>query len=155
MQIVNPATEVVEGIEETSLSEINPRITAAREAQVHWGLKSVGERACILNGLVENFHQHSEDLVAAIMLDMGKPRRKSIFELKITTDLVRHTAAHAEEWLAQDFVAGSTILHQPLGVAAVISPWNFPLYISCTAILPALMAGNEPVPVVWTVFRRS
>jgi len=76
---------------------------------------------------------------------MGKPIAHSRGEVQSTLTLIEHYCDKAAEWLAPEEMEGGVVHYEPLGVAAVISPWNFPMYVPFTAIPPALLAGNAVV----------
>ncbi|MEZ4755083.1 MAG: aldehyde dehydrogenase family protein [Bdellovibrionota bacterium] len=58
---------------------------------------------------------------------------------------MKYFTENAPEWLATEKVNGENIEFSPLGVVAVISPWNYPTYVSLNCIVPALLAGNTVV----------
>ncbi|HEY1253266.1 MAG TPA: aldehyde dehydrogenase family protein [Terracidiphilus sp.] len=145
MQLIDPTTEATETIPETSCRDLDFKVSAARKAQSCWGANPVSERARILGTLSQHLQDHAETLVHTIARDMGKPFRKGVFEVQITLGMMRNAVARASEWLSPEEVDGGFVWHEPLGVAAVISPWNFPLYTSFSAIVPALLAGNAVV----------
>ena len=77
---------------------------------------------------------------------MGKDIRRSISEVQGTIWGGPHIANASLEALRSRNEGGATIEYGPLGVALIISPWNYPLAMANNLIMPALMAGNS---VIW------
>ena len=73
---------------------------------------------------------------------MGKPIRLARIEVERTIAEFSYSLQHAAAWLAQEPAPQGYVRYDPLGVVAVISPWNFPLMLPLRGIVPALLAGN-------------
>jgi len=140
MQVTNPYTEVTSEIAEMSdVAGLYQRVNAR---WTEWRAASVAERVVRLRCAFDQCSARREELENLISDEMGKPIRWSRIELERVLDEWRYFLDNAESFLAPEVVAGSTIHFAPLGVVAVVSPWNFPLLLPLRGIIPALLAGN-------------
>lgn len=130
---------------ETGLERINLLVEEARAAQADWATLSVRKRVEILAGLPNALRAHADFVADAITTDMAKPRRAARREVAFAADNVAGLCKWAENWLAIDAVENGFVSYEPLGVVAVVSPWNFPLLTPVSAVVTALLAGNAVV----------
>lgn len=145
MQAINPATEEVKDVRETPLQSISGMVEKAKKAQILWGEKSLEERIRVFEKLCSLMEREKDSLTKTITEDMGKPLDKSEAEVERIIEEMRFFCRKAMEWLAPEQVEGGHVEFDPLGVVAVISPWNYPLLVPFSAITPALLAGNAVV----------
>lgn len=149
---VNPATEkVLASIALATRGDVERAVTQARAAfeQGVWARLAVEERASVLRKLGALILEHRAPLAILETLDTGKPLRESF-----DGDIPR--AAYNFQFFA-DFACqkddlrydNSSETHyayrEPLGVVALITPWNLPLYLETWKLAPALMMGNSIV----------
>ena len=140
-------------------------VDAARSAQPGWAATSQGERVAVIRRLGAALKQHEERLARAIALDIGKPLWEARTEVAaavtkaaITVDeglsLVRGFVPGPQGPVLLDAaLAGGTAAalplaetrFRPLGVLAVLGPFNFPVHLPNGHILPALACGNTVV----------
>jgi succinate-semialdehyde dehydrogenase/glutarate-semialdehyde dehydrogenase len=146
-EVRNPARgDVIARIPDLSREEIARAIDAAHTSQKGWAAKTGKERAKILHRWYELMMEHQEDLAILMTAEQGKPLTESRGE-------VAYGAAYVE-WFAEEAkrVYGETIpghmpdkritvIKQPIGVAAGITPWNFPNAMIARKVAPALAAG--------------
>ncbi len=146
-EVRNPARgDVIARIPDLSREEIARAIDAAHSSQKPWAAKTGKERAKILHRWYELMMEHQEDLAILMTAEQGKPLTESRGE-------VAYGAAYVE-WFAEEAkrVYGETIpghlpdkritvIKQPIGVAAGITPWNFPNAMIARKVAPALAAG--------------
>ncbi len=152
----NPATgEVVGEVKISSEQEILKAVETARRAFAVWGGLRLDERL----QLVERFHsvllRRADELAELITRETGKPLIESHgAEIFGVLETCRWLEAHARAILSPAGVELNSVffrgkkaykVFEPLGVIAVISPWNFPFAIPVEAILNALAAGNTVV----------
>ena len=145
MQVTNPATEDVQTIDDTPLDQLPDIVARARAAQPAWGDQSVADRAKVLGKLANLIESNADSIANYITQDMGKPIKISRQEANVAISNLKFACDHAAEWLAADEVEGGYVQYDPLGVVAVISPWNGPFVVPIIAITPALLAGNAVV----------
>jgi acyl-CoA reductase-like NAD-dependent aldehyde dehydrogenase len=127
--------------------EIAAALDRAQRAQKEWRRVAVAERAAILSRAVEAFVARRGEIADELTWQMGRPIRYTPNEVRGFEERARYMIAVAEEALADVRVgdkAGFTrfIRREPLGVAFVIAPWNYPYLTAVNAVVPALMAGN-------------
>ena len=131
-------------------SGIDRALDAAQRAQVAWSAASLAERSALLTKAVDAFVARSADIAAEITWQMGRPIRYTPGEVKGFEERARYMLSVAPEALAAVKPAEKTgfarqIKRVPLGVIAVIAPWNYPYLTAVNAVLPALIAGNAVV----------
>jgi acyl-CoA reductase-like NAD-dependent aldehyde dehydrogenase len=144
--------QIVEQIPATAPESIPQLMARAREAQKSWAANSVRQRCGYLRKIRDAIYEHRKEVTAAISLETGKPHVEAVFaELLLALDSADFLARQASEWLRPEPVPHHNIgvkaksgrlYFQPFGVAAIISPWNYPFSIPIAQILPALVAGN-------------
>lgn len=150
LQSFNPATgEVVGSVPITPLDQIPGLIQRSHKAQREWRQLSFEERAAALSEGGRVLVERAEELGSLLTREMGKPLREGIGE-------VRSCGLGMEEWTAEiadalrpeeleDERTRSTVYHDPYGVCAAITPWNFPISMPHSLVIPALMAGNSVI----------
>ncbi|PVZ96282.1 aldehyde dehydrogenase family protein [Amnibacterium flavum] len=107
-----------------------------------------------LRALGRLLRERRSDLEAALAADLGKPPTESfVTEIAFLTAEVDHTLSHLRGWLRPRRVAVPAVLLpasartvlEPLGVALIIAPWNYPLMLSVSPLIGALAAGDTVV----------
>jgi acyl-CoA reductase-like NAD-dependent aldehyde dehydrogenase len=106
-------------------------------------------RARVLEQLARAFERNRDNLLEILSLENGKVKREAAFEIDMIPSKLRYSAATAllEGGRAVTPKPGSIsmILRQPMGVAAVIAPWNSPAVLTIRSLAPALAAGCTTV----------
>ncbi len=120
----------------------------AREAGAAWADRPADERAAVLDRFAGLVLDRRAELLDLLQLETGKSRSDALEELldvALTADYYARTApaATADERRRGAFrgVVTAAVTYDPVGVVGVISPWNYPLALSMTDLLPALAAG--------------
>ncbi|WP_119462287.1 aldehyde dehydrogenase family protein [Rhodospirillaceae bacterium SYSU D60014] len=131
-------------------AEIDKALTAARKAAQKWKDLPVEERGKILSRAVDAFVARRDEIAEEITRQIGRPLSQAPGEVRGFEERARHMIAIAPEALADVAVGdkpGFTrfIRREPLGVAFVVAPWNFPYLTAVNAVIPALMAGNAVI----------
>jgi len=129
---------------------IDRALDAARTAQRSWSQVPLAARCEVLSKAVDAFVAKADDIAAEITWQMGRPIRHAPGEVRGFEERARHMLALAPEALAAlnpGDKAGfrRRIKRVPLGVVAVVAPWNYPYLTAVNAVLPALIAGNTVV----------
>ncbi len=145
MKVTNPATEEDHIIEETPIHQISNMVGRARQVQIAWSDRSLRERVGALAKLPELVEANLDQLASCVTQDMGKPVKHSRNEVANAAAQVKFFCQKAEDWLAPEEATMGFVEYDPLGVVAVISPWNGPFIVPVLAITPALLAGNGVV----------
>ena len=131
-------------------SQIQATLDRATQAQRHWAALPVSERKAVCSMAVDHFVANKDQIAEEISHQMGRPIQYAPFEVNGFEERARHMIDIAESSLAPIYPeakAGFTrfIQREPLGVAFVIAPWNYPYLTAVNAIMPALLAGNAVV----------
>lgn len=143
MNIVNPSTEAVTGqLALGSMADVNLAVEAARAGSASFGAASRAERIELLEAICAQYVLREDDLVAAVSDDMGAPswlsRRAHV------PSGIEHfqTAIEILKSYRFEVLRGSTMLrYEPIGVCAMITPWNWPLNQIGSMVAPALAVG--------------
>ncbi|CDR05300.1 aldehyde dehydrogenase family protein [Streptomyces iranensis] len=147
--ILNPATEeVIATVPAATPDEVAAAVARATEAQRGWAALAPADRARLLRRFAAAVDGHLEELAALEVREAGHPIGNARWEAGNVRDLLDYAAGGAERLSgAQIPVAGglNVTFHEPLGVVAVIAPWNFPMPIAAWGTAPALAAGNAVV----------
>ena len=141
---VSPATEeVLAEISEASAADVDRAVAAARNAYTDvWSTMPGAERAKYLYRIARILQERSRELAVLESLDNGKPIKES---RDVDLPLVAAYFFYYAGWADKLPHAGYGADPQPLGVAAQIIPWNFPLLMLSWKIAPALACGNTVV----------
>ncbi|NHI00264.1 aldehyde dehydrogenase [Oceanimonas sp. MB9] len=147
LQSFNPATGDVLGQVAITPASVMPEIIAnAKRAAQSWRRLTTSERVRLVQAAFAPVIDRAEELATLLAQEMGKDLRRAMSEVTGTAYAADYTAQEAGAALATRTLNATTRLqYQPLGVAAVISPWNYPLAMAGNLIVPALVAGNTVV----------
>ncbi|WP_435055503.1 aldehyde dehydrogenase family protein [Micromonospora aurantiaca (nom. illeg.)] len=141
---VNPASEeVLAEIAEAGADDVDRAVRAARSAyEKVWGPMPGRDRAKYLFRIARLIQERSRELAVLESLDNGKPIKES---RDVDLPLVAAHFFYYAGWADKLEHAGFGANPKPLGVAAQVIPWNFPLLMLAWKIAPALAAGNTVV----------
>ncbi len=145
--VVNPARgDVIAEVPDLGRAETARAIEAARLAQKDWAAKTGKERASVLRRWFDLMMQHQDDLAAILTAEQGKPLAEAKGEIAYGASFVEWFAEEAKRVYGETIpatVPGTriTVLKQPVGVVAAITPWNFPNAMITRKAAPALAAG--------------
>lgn len=131
-------------------ADIGAALDRAETAQAAWAGRSLEQRAEQVAKLLEQMLSRRDELGAEITRQMGRPIGQTPGEMGGLEERARAMIAQAPEGLKPhrpEPRPGFTrfIERVPLGVVAVIAPWNYPYLTSVNAVIPALLAGNAVV----------
>jgi acyl-CoA reductase-like NAD-dependent aldehyde dehydrogenase len=138
----------------SSEAEVRAAVARARSAFGSWKQTSLERRLELLLRIKEVVKTHGEEYARRISEDTGKPYVDSLLtELMSVPLFLDYYKGEAPKILARKKVPGSILFpgktsyveHFPIGVIAIISPWNFPFQLSVVPIVSALIAGNTAV----------
>lgn len=152
LQIHSPSTESLVGsVPEAARSDVDAAVSAARNASDDpsgWSHWSPEHRAACLIRLADALAERGEEIARRVTLQNGMPIALAQYVEAQTPPNVLRLAAHqatidqTETWQPRTGMAGQTLLRRaPLGVAAAISPWNFPQSLAAFKYASALAAG--------------
>ena len=148
LESYNPATGALVGaVRVTPVEEIPGLVARARAAQPAWEALGPEGRAAVIALAADRFVERADELGALLTAEMGKPLREGVGEVRscggegLLAELEEMVEALQPEVL-QDGRTYTEMIFEPLGVAAAITPWNFPISMPAWMVLPSLMAGN-------------
>lgn len=140
---VNPATEeVLAEVSAAGPEDVDRAVAAARRASGPWSALPGAERAKYLFRIARIIQERSRELAVLESLDNGKPIRES---RDVDLPLVAAHFFYYAGWADKLRYAGFGDDPRPLGVAAQVIPWNFPMLMLAWKIAPALATGNTVV----------
>lgn len=148
LTITNPATgDSITTLPADDAASVAAKAQAARAAQPAWAQRPLQERRRCIEGFRAGVVRDLEFLARVMTQETGKPIRMSRNELNGLLPRIDFFLAETERAIATETVHDEggmreQIQHEPLGVVANISAWNYPWFVGCNVILPALLAGN-------------
>src|SRR5690349_10345065 len=146
-KVINPATGAVLSVQANAgTAETREAIAAASKAFKLWRTTSGFERSEILSRVAGLLSARAESIGRTLALESGKLLREAIGEVRFSADYFNWFAGEARRLEGMSSFGGRAtgqqlVLRKPLGVAAVLTPWNFPVSIQARKIAPALAAG--------------
>lgn len=154
VDIMSPTTnEVVGQVPALSKEEINNAYQAAFDAQKSWAQMPLTQRIKVLNQWKELISEHKEKLADLMMLEIAKGKKAAISEIERSVMYIDYTfeemkrihpqAYTGDSWNVKNKLA--VFEYVPKGVVLAISPFNYPVNLAISKIIPALVAGNSVV----------
>ena len=154
--VVNPADgKVLANVAEGGLEDVDAAVrAAARAATGPWGIMSARARAKVMFEIARLIRENADELVLLETRNAGKPLADSRDEIGLAADVFEYYAGAATKHFGETIPVGAAgldfTLREPVGVCALIVPWNFPLVIATWKLAPALACGNtiilKPAP---------
>jgi acyl-CoA reductase-like NAD-dependent aldehyde dehydrogenase len=136
----------------TSADEVRLAVAAARAAQPQWAAVGLDERRRLLRSVRRILYVRRADLAEIVSKEVGKSAGEALgTEVLLALEHARWLAGAGAQLLKPDKHRSRswafarkvmTVERVPLGVIAVISPWNYPLMLAASPVLSALLAGN-------------
>lgn len=145
--VTNPATgEVVASLPNGGLSDMEHAIEAAHAVQREWGGTTAGERSEILNKTGRLMRERVDHLARVVTLEEGKPLAESRDEVLYAASLLERFAEEARRICGETLPSGAPdkrvlVIKRPVGIAAAVTPWNFPVQMIALKVGAALAAG--------------
>ncbi|EKE44746.1 succinate-semialdehyde dehydrogenase [Oceaniovalibus guishaninsula JLT2003] len=145
--VTNPATGGrIAQVADLSRAEVARAIDVAQAAQKDWAARTAKDRSQILRRWFDLMVENADDLAAILTAEQGKPLAEAKGEILYGASFVEWFAEEAKR-VYGEIVPGHQpdkrihVLRQPIGVAAAITPWNFPNAMITRKAAPALAAG--------------
>ena len=149
LKVREPATELtLAELPHAGTEEADAAVARAKKAFPAWRAVAPGDRARLLRAVADAISARAEDLARLEARNVGKPISDARGEVGMVVDTFAYYAGAPERMVGETIpVAGGVDMtfREPLGVVALIVPWNFPLAIACWKVAPALAAGNTIV----------
>ena len=145
--VVNPSTGALIGhIPAVTAEQLQSAVTASYSAQKQWAAKTAAERGAVLRRWFLLMQQYEVDLGAIMTCEQGKPHQEAIGEIAYAAGFLDVYASEATRQFG-DIIPSPTphsrilVTHQPVGVVAAITPWNFPAAMITRKVGAAIAAG--------------
>ncbi len=161
LDVINPATEeAYTRIAMGSAADVDRAVAAARAAFPAFTLTTKDERLKLLKRILEVYNERSEDIARAVSDEMGAPmawaRDAQTWAGRVHLEA---TIAALENFSFESQRGSTRVVHEGIGVAALITPWNWPLNQIVCKVAPAIAAGctvvlkpSEIAPISAVVF---
>ena len=145
--VINPATEQpCTEITLGSPADVDKAVAAARRAFDSWSRTSIEERSALLARIIEVYKSRMPDLAKAVSEEMGAPIGfASAAQVPAGLGHFINTLKALGEFAFEEKLGRAKVVHEPLGVVAMITPWNWPLNQITAKVAPALAAGNTMI----------
>ena len=147
IDVTNPATgELIARVPSLSADEVEEAIAHADTALRPWAKRSAKERSVILRKWFDLMVENADDLAVILTSEQGKPVAEARGEIIYAASFIEWFAEEAKRIYGDTIPAPQadkriTVIRQPVGVTAAITPWNFPAAMITRKAAPALAAG--------------
>jgi len=145
--VTNPANDkIIAQVPSVAALETSAAIDAAWRARIDWAARTAGDRGAFVSALANLMRRDTDRLAALMTLEQGKPLAESRGEIAYAISFLDWAAEEGKR-LYGDIIPASApdkrilVLRQPVGIAAIITPWNFPAAMITRKLGPALAAG--------------
>ncbi|ASP19560.1 NAD-dependent succinate-semialdehyde dehydrogenase [Antarctobacter heliothermus] len=145
--VTNPARgDVIAEVADLSRADVARAVEAAYAAQKDWAKWTGKERASVLRTWFELMMEHQDDLATIMTAEQGKPLAEAKGEIAYGAAFIEFFGEEAKRIYGETIPGHQrdkriTVIKQPIGVAASITPWNFPTAMITRKAAPALAAG--------------
>jgi aldehyde dehydrogenase (NAD+) len=142
-QVINPATEAVAGtISMGSPKDVDLAVAAARRAFDGYSRTTPAERLALMERILTAYNAHYDDIAHAISIEMGAPitlakgsqTRIGVGHIQAMIDVLK-------TFKFEELRGNTRLVQEPVGVCALITPWNWPMNQVAAKVIPALAAG--------------
>ena len=137
---------------QSSVADIDAAFATARRAQAEWANTSLSRRVAIFSRFHDLILSEQKTMLDIVQSETGKARIHAFDEVLDVANNARYYCKVAPGLLAKKgrggaipFLTQAEEIRRPKGVVTVISPWNYPLALSASDALPALIAGNAVI----------
>jgi succinate-semialdehyde dehydrogenase/glutarate-semialdehyde dehydrogenase len=143
----NPATgEVVGSVPVADRRDVSAAIDSADAAFKMWAGKTPAERSVYLFKTYEKLVERADEIANILTLEQGKPLNEAKGEVLFAAEYFRWYSEEGKRVYGETLPSPAPnkrllVIHQPIGVVAAITPWNFPALMLARKIAPALVAG--------------
>ncbi|MEU4491761.1 aldehyde dehydrogenase family protein [Streptomyces purpurascens] len=161
IEVVNPVDEQVIGTVPAGTAEdVDTAVRAARAALADWAATPAAERAARLAALRDVLVVRADEIAETVTAELGSPLKFSqAVHAGVPIAVAGSYAELAATYAFEEKTGNSVVRHEPVGVVAAITPWNYPLHQIVAKVAPALAAGctvvvkpAEDTPLVARLF---
>lgn len=147
IDVINPATsELLATVPKGGATEAVQAVDAASRALAEWSARSAHERSAFLMKWHALIEEHEDSLAKTMTLEQGKPFAEALGEMRYANGFISWYAEEGKRVYGEMIPASQStkrlfVHKQPIGVVAVITPWNFPAAMITRKVGPALATG--------------
>ncbi len=148
----NPADwrEIIATFPRSEAVDVDAAVASARQAYRTWRLVPAPARGELIHKVGELLIQHKETLAQLMSREMGKPIAEARGDVQEGIDCAFYYAGEGRRLFGQTTPSEmpnkfAMSVRMPIGVCALITPWNFPVAIPCWKMMPALVCGNTVI----------
>ncbi|RRD21359.1 aldehyde dehydrogenase family protein [Brucellaceae bacterium VT-16-1752] len=147
IEVFNPATDAPYAvIASGSATDIDKAVMAARRAFLSWSETALNKRLDYIRKLIAIYEERVDEMADAISNEMGAPIRLAkdaqaaagLYHTKAFLDVVEN---YSFEELLSSGLPDQRVIHEPIGVCGLITPWNWPINQIALKVIPALVVG--------------
>ncbi len=151
LKSINPHDQSVVGeLKISTQQDVKRAVKKAKKAFGPWQALSVAERVEYIKRFRTKVAKNKEKIAKLTTLEMGKPLQQSLDDVSWELEFLDYYIKKGPEYLADETVYKKgkehfRVSYEPYGVCACIAPWNFPLSMANSGVIPALIAGNTVI----------
>jgi len=141
--VVNPATgEITARVPMGNVEDVDAAVAAAKDAFKTWSQTSAAEREGFLRQLAAEAENRNADLTQTIIDELGMPiQNAAAYQVDPLAIICKSFADKAKHMEDEEKVGNSVVSKEPIGVCAMINPWNYPIWQMIGKVAPAIAAG--------------
>ncbi|MFH7764682.1 aldehyde dehydrogenase family protein [Acinetobacter sp. BSP-28] len=145
---INPYTQkLILKLQAASLVDVDSAYFAAERSFVTWSRSSPAECKSIILRILDVVKNRREEIIHWLIQESGSTRLKANIEVDAALGIIQEASTFPERMTTQELQSTdpdrkSYAVKKPLGVIAVISPWNFPFHLSMRSVITAIAIGN-------------
>ena len=153
MEVFNPATgEDITIISMTTLNELDSILQTAKKGAENYNYSSFFRRQKLMTQLQKGIVRRTDEFIETICSETGKKADEGLMEVFISLEHIKQSSHHLYEALGKRSrrsgilkTRKAWVEYEAMGVAGIISPWNYPLILAVSPLVEALLAGNTVV----------
>lgn len=144
--------EFIASVPSMSKEDVDLAMSSARNAFELWSNLSGVERAKYIYRIAEELEKMKEEIANIMVVEIAKPYKAALTEVERTVELIKYSAEEGLRITGEIFEGGnydkdsnnklSLVRYKPYGVVLAIAPFNYPINLSASKIIPALIGGN-------------
>ena len=145
---------VIARVQKGTVEEMDIAVKAAHDSQRKIRDIPAIERIEILNRARHLLEEHKQDFINSLVLEAGKTVENAQGEVRSAENRIKMTMEEARrifgeyvpgDWSEDTMAKFALVIHEPVGVVACITPFNYPLFFVVTKVIPALVSGNTAI----------
>ena len=142
--------QVIGSVNVSSLKEIKEKVDAAQKVRILWKELGVEKRTELIRPLYKEFIKKRKEIAQLVTQEIGKPIKESLSDLDWDDVYFKDFLNQGPKYLVPEISyknnnSSHQVVYEPIGVAAVIVPWNYPFANFLWGTIPNLIAGNPVV----------